>query len=261
MRKYPRIKAFSLGAAVAFDGDDDEELDIDDIELEGEESEGTEEEDEDLEEDSGEEETEEASDEEDSRPRSRANTRIQKLVAQRKAAEAERLKIKQEHDRLQAQFNQLQQQRANPANDPQAVQAYLNALPPEQRVQAQLQLQMQQHQNQMQYVQFQMQDTADKSAYDSMAINNPVYRRYAEQVEAKLMALRTEQGLNAPRSEILKHLVGEMILSKKLAPTTKKQSDKTKKKHTVAPTNGKSNVQSNRGSGKTAKERLEGVKF
>lgn len=259
MNKYRKIKFHSLGAAAV---DDEEELDLGDIELEDDDS--LDDSDEELEDEDEDEEPEEGDDEEESdgdepAPKSsRAQERIRKLAKARRESEAKNLELQQELDRLRSTNNQPKQQQ----NDPQAIQAWLNSLKPEERPLAQLQLQMQQHQQAMQVTQFNMQDTADKSAFDAKAVNNPIYRKYATKVEQKLQELRSQQGLNAPREEVLKHMVGELVLNSKKKAVTKDKADKSVKKHTVKPTGkGKSDINTGSRKGKTPRERLEGVTF
>lgn len=263
MRKYPRIKAFSLGAAVV---DDEEELDLGDIDLEGDdEPEGGEDdgdETEEPEEDEGESEEsdgdEESEDDGEEQPRrSRAQTRFQKIIKARKEAEAENIALKRKLDELAAQQTRSSTQQ----NDPQAIQAWLNSLPPAERKQAELQIELANHRGQMATIRFEMQDSADKSAYEARAASNPVYRKYAAQVEAKLMDLRKNQNLNAPREEILKHIIGELVLKNKGKPVSSKKAKKSIDKHTVKVTNGRSDIKNTGRVGKTPRERLEGVKF
>lgn len=262
MRKYPRIKAFSLGAAVV---DDEEELDLGDIDLEGDdEPEGGEDDGEETDESEDEEESADSdngNDEEEDgeqQPRqSRAQTRFQKLSNRAKNAEAQNIALQRRLDALEAaQVRPTQQQ-----NDPQAIQAWLNSLPPAERKQAELQIELANHRGQMATIRFEMQDSADRSAYEARAASNPVYRKYAAQVEAKLMDLRKNQNLNAPRAEILKHIIGELVLKSKGKPVTKKKAKGSIERNTVKATNGKSTIQNAGRTGKTPRERLEGVKF
>lgn len=240
------------------DGEGEEELDLGEVELEGDEEEFDPGSEEDLEEEEpSEEETEEPSEEEEQQL-SRGQKRFRKLVAARKNVEAENIKLRQELDRTRAQQTQVN----NPANDPRAVQAWLNSLPPEQRTQAELRIQLNQHTQQLALVQFNVQDSADRSAYDAKAVTNAVYRKYASEVETKLQELRRDQNLNASREDILMYIIGGMVLkNNKSKPTTKKKAEKSIKKNTVSPSNGRSNIQPKNRQGSTPRERLEGVKF
>lgn len=261
-RKYPKIKAFSLGAAVV---DDEEELDLGELDLGGDEDTGGSEEDNDFEEtedsdesdDGGEEANEDGGEEEQPRPKSRAQTRFQKLNNRARDAEAENIKLRQQLEQLNSRNNQP----AGGQNDPQAIQAWLNTLPPAERAQAQMRLQLNAHDGEMQRIRFEMRDSADLAAYNAKAASNPVFAKYANAVETKLQELRRTQNLTAPREEILKHMIGELVLKNKGKPVSKKKADASLKNNTVKATNGKSNVPGTARKGSTPRERLEGVKF
>lgn len=258
MAKFGKQKFHSLGAAAV--DDDDTDLDVEDIDLEGEDELDGEEEDTE-EEDTDEEESDDDDGEEEDEPApksSRSQDRIRALAKQRRDLEAQNLAQKQELDKLRAQTNQPRQ---NGENDPQAIQAWLNTLKPEERQIAELRIQMKHHSQSMQIAQFNMQDNSDRNAYDARAANNPVYRKYAAQVEQKLLELRNNQGLNAPREEILKHIIGERVLRIKGKPVTKGKAGKSVDKHTVKSNAKKSDVGTGSRKGKTPKERLEGVRF
>lgn len=258
-KKFPKIKAHSLGAAVVEDGEDETELDLDDVELEDDDTGGSEEEAEDEELGEEEEDTsEDDTDDSENEParRTRSSERIRKLNARRRESEARTIALQQELDRLRAQSNASQHQ-----NDAQARAAYLASLPADQRVQAELQMSMQAHQRSMQIHQFQMADTADKAAFDAKAINDPLYRKYGPAVEKKLKELRDNQGITAPREEVLKHILGEAMLKRKGTPVSKKTAKQTVKNQQTKNGSNKSNLNGGKRNGSTARERLEGVTF
>ena len=66
--------------------------------------------------------------------------------------------------------------------------------------------------NVLSQTQAQTQDVADKAAFDAKAEGNPRYKRYADEVERRLVDLR-KQGQSAPREAILKFILGERLLS------------------------------------------------
>lgn len=254
-RKYPKLKAHSLGAA--FFGDD-EELDLGDIELDPddvEEDDENEEEDE-SDEDSEDEDSEEADEEEDAPKQSRAQERIRRLAKEKKDAIAENIKLRN-------QVDQFTSQRQQPSQDDQrAYQAFLASLTPEQRNQHELKQELLQHRQSMALVQFQLHDTSDKSAYDTKAISNKLYAKYAPAVEKRLAELRRDQNLNAPREEVLAHLIGKAMLKiKNGTATTKKKAAASVAKNKVKPGSGKSDVKGGQRKGNTAKERLANVRF
>jgi hypothetical protein len=66
--------------------------------------------------------------------------------------------------------------------------------------------------NVLSQTQAQTQDVADKAAFDAKAEGNPRYKRYADEVERRLVDLR-KQGQSAPREAILKFILGERLLT------------------------------------------------
>lgn len=240
------------------DDDEDEELNVDDLPEDDDEEDVEDTDDEEENEDEEESDDEDEDEEEIPAKKSRAQDRIRRLSAARREKERENLELRQKLDAITAQQNAQTSQQHNQAGKA----AYLASLPPEQRVQAELQISLQEHQQFMNVQKFQMADTADKSAFDAKAINNPLYARYAAKVELKLADLRKNQNITAPREEVLKHLLGEAMLKVKGKVTSKKDAKKSVTKNSVKPTSGKKNdVNGGTRKGKTARDRLEGVRF
>ena len=67
-------------------------------------------------------------------------------------------------------------------------------------------------QQQSQQALFQAQDMADKTAYTTKGISNPIYSKYADRVEAELGKARAN-GSNVPREVILQLLIGRDMLA------------------------------------------------
>lgn len=236
------------------DDDDEEELNVDDLPDDDEEEDTDDEESDEEDEDE-----EESDDEEDEKPvKSRAQTRIQKLNNARREAERKNLELEQQLAAAKAQTTQQNM----PQNNAAARAAYINSLPPEQRAQAEFQISVQEHRQSMALHEFKMADTADKSAFDAKAINNPLYARYAARVEARLQELRTGQNITAPREEVLKHLLGEAMLKVKGKVTSKAKAKKSVDRNSQKPSSSKkTDMNSGSRKGKTAKDRLAGVTF
>lgn len=237
------------------DDDDDEDLNLDDLpDDDEEEDDGDEEEDDSDDEEEGADED----DEEEEPKKSRGSERIRKINAARRESERKLLEANQKLDALTAQQNN---QRA-PQNNAAARAAYLASLPADQRASADLHLSMQEHKQMMAMQQFQMADTADKSAYDAEAINNPVYARYAARVEARLQELRTTQNITAPRKDVLRHILGDVMLKTKGKVTSKKNAKKSVSKNKVdLSSSKKTDMNGGVRRGKTPADRLAGVKF
>lgn len=243
-----------------FDDDGDDELDLGDTELDDEDLDLDDGESEDEEDDSEGDESEESDDEEvevKSKGK-RENDRIRRLSEARREKERENIELKKQIDQLRG----AQTQPTSPQNNLAARQAWLNSLPAADRSQAELRIAMQDHAQMMQVQQFNMADSADKAQYDAKAILNPTYARYATRVEQKLASLRTEQGITAPREEVLKHIIGEAVLKVKGKATSKKDAKASINKNKVKPgASKKSDLNGGSRRGKTARDRLEGVKF
>lgn len=260
MRKFARQKFPTLSAAAVDDEDDlpeeeHEELeesdddDLDEDTLDDEDDESSEEDDEPSEDDE---------DEPAPKKSSRAQDRIRALNAQRRETERQNIELRQRLEAIQAQT--LQQ---NTQADQQAQQAFYNSLTPQDKLRYDLNTGLRAQQAEMQRMQFNMQDQTDKAAYDSKALVNPTYAKYAAEVERALSNLRAQNRLNAPREEILKHILGEKLLANKAKGITKKDAKKSVNKNTVKSSGAgkKSDISGGNRKGKTPRERLEGVRF
>lgn len=253
------------------EGEEEEDLDdsddTDDKDLEHGEDDGTEDEDEDEDPDlaaSAEDDEDETEDEdEDELPapkKSRANDRIRKLLKAEK-------KLKEENARLQAQFTQQTQQTQTRQNqtDPAAEAAYRASLSPEELIRYDVNKVLHQNRQQTELMQFQMQDMIDKNAFEAKASVNPVHKKFAAQVERKLLELRTTQRMNVPREVILANLIGERVLSGKMKSVSRKTAEANVKKNKTKTSSNRSDVSRNAATSGTEREkrrkRLEGVSF
>jgi hypothetical protein len=215
--------------------------------------------DEDGQEDDGEEEVLEE-------PKSRPDKRIQKLANARKEEAARRLQLEQQNAALQSQLQQItQQSRSNTAAER---EVYLASLSPEERRQAMLEDSLVAQQHNMRMLEFNIQDSADRSSYEAHASVNPVYKKLQGRVEAKLTELRSKQGIWAPRIEILKNVIGELVLANKLKPVNKAQAKKNVIKQKTKPASGGRSdavVSGNRSGGskevQARQKRLDSYKF
>lgn len=79
---------------------------------------------------------------------------------------------------------------------------------------------MQQQQATLQQIQFQAQDSADKTAYEAMAARTPIAAKLKADVEARLADMR-KNNMTAPRETILKYLIGERALANTTRATTR----------------------------------------
>lgn len=74
---------------------------------------------------------------------------------------------------------------------------------------------------QSQQAMFAAHDLADKTAYQTQAISNPVYKKYAARVEEQLAKARST-GNNPPREAVLKFILGEDMLAGNFKSAAKK---------------------------------------
>ena len=92
----------------------------------------------------------------------------------------------------------------------------------------------------LQQIQFQAQDSADKTAYEAMASSRPIAAKLKDEVEARLADMR-KNNLTAPRETILKYLIGERALANTTRATTRATKAAASRKDTNAarPANGR----------------------
>lgn len=139
---------------------------------------------------------------------SRAQERIRSLDARLKAEATQREQLQQQLQQLMAR-QQADQQRAQKASQ----EEQLALMDPAERRAFEAHQQATNTQAQLQRVQFQFQDVQDHTAFHSKAVSNPVYAKFAPQVEQALAKLRA-QGMNAPRENVLAFIVGQEAIRK-----------------------------------------------
>jgi hypothetical protein len=256
-----KLKFHSLGAAAVDDEDepDDEEFNETD---DGDEEEGNETSDEDSEEDD---EVLEADEEEDEEPKTRGSNRIRTLSDRARKEATERLRVQQENEQLRQQLL-TNQQTSQQLNTQQQRQQFLNSLEPDQRILAELQFAAEDNKYAMATMQFNLQDSADRSAFLAESASNPLVAKYANVVEQRLSELRQKQGIWAPRKEILKNVVGELVLNNKLKSVSKGSAKQNIKKQKVKSSSARSDTRTpDRGSSRNEAvkrlDRLSSAKF
>ena len=218
---------------------DEESEDIGEDEADGEgQDEGSEEED-------GEE-----ADEEPGRVETRGSNRFRTLSAKRREAEARAQKAENEREELRRRIDALTN--TNTAQQQADRQAYLDSLTPEARA-AHLAMEAVQNNNaQIAKMKFELQDNTDRSGFETKFSVRDDLAKFIPKVEALHKKVMTEMGVWAPREEILKNLIGDMVLKSKLKPTSYKQAKKSVKKNKVkVASGGRSDVNSDRGGSKS----------
>lgn len=172
--------------------------------------------------------SEDQPDEPVAKPASRADTRIRSLAEQKKAVEAELQKAREEiaAERARREMVERLTQQRTQEPDPREEEARLAEMHPDERAAYQLARSHKSLEHKIELMKFENADRADKMAFEAKAAANPVYAKYAKQVEERVMQLyRTGQVL--PREVVLTYLVGESVMankgkSKEQAATAKK---------------------------------------
>lgn len=110
---------------------------------------------------------------------------------------------------------------------------------------------------------FQMQDTADKAAYDAKAVNDKRYAKYSDAVEKKLTEVRSK-GQNIQREALLYYVIGERVVKggPSAAKPQKRAAAGRVERQQVRGSERRSDASGDRGSrGSSAAKRLEGVRI
>lgn len=201
-------------------------------------------------------------DDEDEVPakKSRAQDRIRRLANEKRQAAEENRQLKEQLAAINRQTQQ-QVQRTDPA----AEAAFIAALSPEERIKYEVGQVLNQQRHQIEMMEFRNQDTIDRQAYAAQAAINPVYKRYAAEVEATLQDLRTKHRMNVPREEILKNIIGKKVLEGKSKTVKRDKAKANVKAATNKPSNGKSNLGRDEGRSGSERDRrrkrLENITF
>lgn len=119
------------------------------------------------------------------------------------------------------------------------------------------------NQHQMRGLQTTIQDTTDRTLYETKAAVDPLYKKWSARVEEELTKLRS-QGQGAPREAILFYLVGKAALDGRNGKTNRQRQQQARARvqsNTSRPGNSRSDTQapSRRGGGKTLEDRLSDV--
>lgn len=186
--------------------------------------------------------------EEDAEPRrveSRGSNRFRTLSTKRREAEARAQKAETEREALRRQIEAL----TNTTSTQQQAdrKAYLDSLTPEARAAYMAMEAVEQNKAQLARMQFDMQDNVDKNGFETKFSVRDDIAKFIPKVEALHKKVMTEMGVWAPREEILKNLIGDMVLKNKLKSTSYKQAKKSVKKNKVkVASGGRSDVSNDR---------------
>jgi hypothetical protein len=184
---------------------------------------------------------------------SRGSARYQRLANENREyrERLERLERERENDRQQWQRQQTQ------LNEQQERER-LALMTPEER--ADYRIVQHRQQTDAQLNQFRMQTLMqmDKSSYDAKAVNNAVYRRMADQVEA-LFAEQLRKNQPTDRETILYHLLGKMAANGAANSKPRAQARRRVENERVAPSSGKGDTARGSTRRSSAEDRLKDV--
>lgn len=191
--------------------DDAEEDEIDDVE-EVDEGEGQDREDRGEEDPSGEDEGQEGRQDQVGR-QSRGQGRIARLAAET----ADLRRRLEESDRARQTAERAAQDRQRQEGAAQR-DARLAEMMPDERAAYLIEENNRNTQQQLAAMDFRMQDSADRTAFDGLCARNPTAAKLRDDVEARLADMR-RSGTTAPRETVLRYLIGDRAL--KSAPKAK----------------------------------------
>ncbi len=187
----------------------------DGFEIEDEEDEGLELDDDLDEDDQGEDDDLDEDDQGDAEdeppPRSRGETRTAKLAREAKELREENERLKRE-DQARRAAPDNQQQQAQPRETQEQFNARIAQMDPLERVSYLTDLAARNTNAQLAQMQFTLADQTDKIGFDSFCASNAEARKLASEVDTRLADYR-KGGVNIPRMDVLKHILGERALS------------------------------------------------
>lgn len=134
---------------------------------------------------------------------SRAERRIQQALREAKEA-------KERADRLE----RLVAERAPqpPKETPEQRAERLALMDPEDRIRYEVNEQVGSLRNEFAGLKFQLQDTADRTAFDALCARNPAAAKFKDDVEKYLTDMR-RSGTTAPRETVLRYVIGDRALA------------------------------------------------
>jgi len=191
---------------------------------------------------------------EEVKPRSRAADRIANLAAERARADAKAAQLQQQLEEvLKAQRDTASRQTQDDE------QRRLAEMDPNDRVAYLANKQAEALQSQIAQLQFQLHDGQDRAAFQARALNDKLFAKYADKVEAKLTELRG-QGANASRGDILKYFLGDALLEQRAkSGGSKERASGRMTSAQGKPVSAKGDVSGGARGGKTVEQRLENV--
>ena len=150
----------------------------------------------------------------------RSSGRVQRLAEDRKRLSEELAMARREADELRRRVPVQQE-------DPRVEQERLALMSPEDRMQYTLDKALRANERQTQQMLFQMQQQNDRAAFELKAKDDPVYKRFSDEVEREYQKV-ISQGRYASRDDILTYLVGKRALEKRGQPNPRAAASRKK---------------------------------
>ena len=192
------------------------------------------------------------------KPRSRGETRFQKLSNSAREAGERAATAERKAQELERRLSQLEQ----PRETPDQIAQRLALMTPEERLEYKLDQAERRNEQRISALTFQNQDVSDRSAFSSLCTSNPTAARYRDRVEQRLGEIRS-QGQNVSRESLFKFLVGEDVVAKVGAAKAKQTRDGERriKRESVLPGNSRGDSAPNKRGEQSAEDKLANVTF
>jgi hypothetical protein len=183
--------------------------------------------------------------------KSRAQARVEAATKAAKEAKAEAEALRREMQGLMAERQRTQQQETQSQRAERLAQ-----MGEAERLEYLLNEQGQNFQARLNAIQFEAQDSADRTAFEGLCSRNPTAASLKDEVESQLRQLRAA-GTTAPRETVLKYLIGERALSR--APRAKAKAERSaaanRQRQSARPGSARSDVSTGRPRGDEAAQR------
>lgn len=201
------------------------------------------------------------SDEPSEKPRGRANDTIRALKEERKRdrEELERITTERATVAAQLEFERRRQFEVQSEQQRKQEEERLALLDPTERAIYQSNKRANELEYRLNVMQIQIQQSADKSAFEAKASADPLYAKYGSEVE-KLYQEGLKRGVTAPREELLNLVLGRELRKDISAKHLSKKEAAGKRIDSVTsrPAKAKSDVSGSR-KGQTEEDRLRGM--
>lgn len=166
---------------------------------------------------------------------SRAQARVERALQEAREAKAELAKLRSQQSQPPPGPSREQIER-----DAARERELLANMDPEQRLEYRINKQAEQHRQEMATLTFTMQDSADRTAFESYCARTPVAQKLRDDVEARLAEMR-RGGTTAPRETVLRWVIGDRALANanRAKGRAVKRADVNRTNQTARPTSGR----------------------